>query len=163
MVSLHGIYFTRLLQHIGFHPLKFFRASELFEIIVPTIWHFSISGQSPHMATPFFIAHWRIPQRRSQNTVLTPSTRQPWQLICSGIMGAWFNSAHSFCTQRLVVMYCCKICVAFFTVQPAICNHIFYCHMSPNFHRRIHHIILSMYSQIKERHCERYKVRVYVQ
>ena len=58
--------------------------------------HFSKSGQSPHVVTPFFNAHWRMPQRLSQNTVLIPSTRQPSQLICSGRMGALFNSAQRF-------------------------------------------------------------------
>ena len=64
--------------------------------IVPTVGQVSSSGQLPQVAAPRFKAHWRMPQRWSQNTVLTPSVRQPWQLICSGRMGALFNSAHSF-------------------------------------------------------------------
>ena len=39
------------------YPLKFFKASGLFERIVPTVGHFSMSGQSPHVVTPFFNAH----------------------------------------------------------------------------------------------------------
>ena len=69
------------------YPLRFFRVSGLFEIIIPTVWHFSKSGQSPHVVTLFFSAHWRIAQRLSQYKVLIPSTRQPSQLICSGRMG----------------------------------------------------------------------------
>lgn len=78
------------------YPFKLSKASGLFERTIPTIPHVSMSGHSPHAATPFFSAHWRIPQSWSQNTVLTPSTRQPWQLMCSGKMGAWFSAAHNF-------------------------------------------------------------------
>ena len=56
-----------------------------------------------------------------------PSVRQPWQLICSGRMGALFNSAHSFAVpfpQGLVVMERCKVCVACGTVQPAVSDQI---------------------------------------
>ncbi len=84
-----------LLNYIVYSS-RFFRASGLFDVITSTIWHFAKSGQLPHVVTPFFNAHWRILQRLSQYTVLIPSTRQPSQLICSGRMGALFNSAHNF-------------------------------------------------------------------
>ena len=76
--------------------LRFSSASGRFDRIAPTVGQVSSSGQLPQVAAPRFKAHWRMPQRWSQNTVLTPSVRQPWQLICSGRMGALFNSAHSF-------------------------------------------------------------------
>ena len=44
----------------------------------------------------FFSAHFRISHRFSQNTVFTPLTRHPSQLICSGKIGALFKSAHCF-------------------------------------------------------------------
>ena len=76
--------------------LRFSSASGRFDRIAPTVGQVSSSGQLPQVAAPRFKAHWRMPQRWSQNTVLTPSVQQPWQLICSGRMGALFNSAHSF-------------------------------------------------------------------
>ena len=79
-----------------FYPFKFFKADGLFSKIAPTVEHLSKFEHSPQVATLFFNAHWRIPQILSQNTVLIPSTRQPWQLICSGRIGVLFNSVHSF-------------------------------------------------------------------
>lgn len=78
------------------YPFKFFKADGLFSWIALTVGQFSKFEQLAQLVTPFFIAHWRIPQILSQNTVLSPSTRQPWQLMCSGRIGALFNSAHSF-------------------------------------------------------------------
>lgn len=63
-------------------------------------------------------------QRLSQNTVFTPSTRHPSQLMCSGRIGALFNSAHSFAvfSQSVIVMYRSDIGIAFFAVNAAITN-----------------------------------------
>lgn len=78
-----------------FH-LRFSKAAGLFSKISATMGQLSKSEQSPQVATPFSNAQRRIPHILSQNTVFIPSARHPWQLICSGRMGALFNSAHSF-------------------------------------------------------------------
>ena len=85
-------------------------------MIAPTVPQISNSGQSPQVETPLRKVHLRISHICSQNTVFTPSARQPTQLICSGRIGALFNSAHNF-----AVFY---VCIAFFAVQPAVTNHI---------------------------------------
>lgn len=38
-----------------------------------------------------------------------------------------------FFTQRLVIIDCCKICIAFFTVQPTVSNHISHSYYLYNF------------------------------
>ena len=65
-------------------------------MIAPTVGQFLHSAQSPQVATFLLRAHLRISHRCSQNTVFAPLARQPSQLMCSGRMGALFNSAHSF-------------------------------------------------------------------
>ena len=65
-------------------------------MIAPTVGQFLHSAQSPQVATFLLRAHLRISHRLSQNTVLTPSARHPAQLMCSGRMGALFNSLHNF-------------------------------------------------------------------
>ena len=47
---------SKVLNHAAY-PFRFFKASGLFEITIPTVWHISSSGQSPHVVTPFFNAH----------------------------------------------------------------------------------------------------------
>ena len=114
---------------------RFLYASGLLAIKALIVWQSFRSVQSPHVVTPLFKAHWRILQRLSQYTVFTPSTRQPSQLICSGRIGAWFNSAHSsavFFLQSLVIMNCGKISITLFAVQTAIRNHILHRYVPPD-------------------------------
>lgn len=78
-VHIHNLWFFsyangKLLYSV-IYPFKFFIASGLFERTIPTIWHFSKFGQSPHIIMFFFSPHWRIPQRLSQNTVFIPINR----------------------------------------------------------------------------------------
>ena len=79
-----------------FYPFKFSKADGLFSKIAPTAGQVSNSEQSPQVETPFPKAHFRISHICSQNTVFAPFVRHPSQLICSGKIGALFNSAHSF-------------------------------------------------------------------
>ena len=83
-------YFYTFDSKFVIYPFKFFKADGLFFNNVPTVEHLSKFEHSPQVVTPFFNAHLRIPHILSQNTVLIPSTRQPWQLMCSGRIGALF-------------------------------------------------------------------------
>ena len=75
--------------------VKLFKASGLLAVTASRVGQEFIFVQSPQVVTPFFNAHWRMPQRLSQKTVFLPFIRQPSQLICSGRMGALFNSDHN--------------------------------------------------------------------
>lgn len=65
-ISKYGLFF------------EIFQCFRAVDRMCPTVGQVSSSGQLPQVAAPRFKAHWRMPQRWSQNTVLTPSVRQPW-------------------------------------------------------------------------------------
>ena len=90
-----GVSLSLVYHHRSRSSSRDFASGLLFQT-APTVGQPSLSGQSPQVARPFFKTHWRMGHSLSQNGVLTPSVRQPRQLIISGVMGTPFSSLQSF-------------------------------------------------------------------